>query len=60
MKYDKIPLPYEFNALEPYIDALTVETHYKKHLQTYVNNLNKLLVGYESFSEGKTLEDFLH
>ena len=59
MKYDKIPLPYEFNALEPYIDALTVETHYTKHLQTYVNNLNKLLIGYESFADGKTLEDIL-
>lgn len=59
MKYDKIQLTYEFNDLEPYIDALTVETHYSKHLQTYVNNLNNLLVGYEIFTEGKTLEDIL-
>lgn len=59
MKYDKIQLTYEFNDLEPYIDALTVETHYSKHLQTYVNNLNNLLVGYEMFTEGKTLEDIL-
>jgi Fe-Mn family superoxide dismutase len=57
--YDKIKLPYEFNALEPYIDALTVETHYSKHLQTYVNNLNNILVGYESFTDGKTLEEIL-
>ena len=57
--YDKIKLPYEFNDLEPYIDALTVETHYSKHLQTYVNNLNNILVGYESFTDGKTLEEIL-
>ena len=43
MAYDKIQLPYEYSGLEPYIDALTVETHYGKHLQTYVNNLNKNL-----------------
>lgn len=59
MKYDKIKLPYNFNDLEPYIDALTVETHYSKHLQTYVNNLNNLLVGYEAFTEGKTLDEIL-
>ena len=38
--YNKIKLPYEFNALEPYIDEETVKTHYTKHLQTYENNLN--------------------
>ncbi|MEG1254341.1 superoxide dismutase [Clostridium sp.] len=59
MKYEKISLPYEYNGLEPYIDALTVETHYAKHLQTYVTNLNKLLEGHESFTEGKTLEEIL-
>ncbi|WP_042271294.1 superoxide dismutase [[Clostridium] dakarense] len=57
--YDKIVLPYEFNELEPYIDAQTIETHYSKHLQTYVNNLNNLLKDYENLTEGKTLEDLL-
>lgn len=57
--YDKIRLPYELNELEPYIDAKTVEIHYGKHLQTYVNNLNKLLEGYEQLTEGKTLEELL-
>ena len=33
MKYEKIYLPYLFNALEPYIDKETVEIHYTKHLQ---------------------------
>ncbi len=59
MTYDKIQLPYEYNGLEPYIDALTVETHYSKHLQTYVNNLNKLLEGHGDITEGKTLEQLL-
>ncbi|MDO7205383.1 hypothetical protein Q5M85_15950 [Paraclostridium bifermentans] len=45
--YDKIELGYKFNELEPYIDAKTVEIHYGKHLQTYANNLNNLLKGYE-------------
>jgi len=36
-------LPYEFNALEPVIDAQTVEIHYTKHHQGYVNKLNELI-----------------
>ena len=59
MKYDKIPLPYSYDALEPYIDAQTVEIHYTKHLQTYVNNLNKLLEGYDKFTDDKTLDEIL-
>ena len=49
MKYDKINLPYKFNDLEPYIDAETVETHYSKHLQGYVNNLNSIVEKSEDF-----------
>ncbi len=41
----KLPdLPYEKNALEPYISAETLEYHYGKHHQAYVDNLNKLMV----------------
>ncbi|MGG7177734.1 superoxide dismutase [Clostridium paraputrificum] len=59
MKYDKIQLPYSFNELEPYIDAQTVEIHYTKHLQTYVDKLNGVLIGYEDFTNGKSLDDIL-
>lgn len=37
------PLPYAYNALEPYIDAQTMEIHYSKHHQGYTDNLNKAL-----------------
>ena len=60
MKYDKLPLQYKFDQLEPYIDSETVCIHYTKHLQGYVDKLNKVLEGYEKFTEGKTLEEILY
>lgn len=41
--YSLMELPYAFNALEPYMDARTVEIHYTKHHQAYVNKLNEAL-----------------
>ncbi|WP_280562449.1 MULTISPECIES: superoxide dismutase [unclassified Chromohalobacter] len=38
-------LPYAYDALEPHIDALTMEIHHSRHHQTYVNNLNAALEG---------------
>ena len=60
MKYDKWPLQYKYKDLEPYIDTETVCIHYTKHLQGYVDKLNKILEGYEKFTEGKTLEEILY
>ncbi len=45
MTYQLPEIPYAFNALEPHIDALTMEIHYTRHHQTYVNNLNAALEG---------------
>ena len=42
MKYELPKLPYEYDALEPAISKKTIEFHYGKHEQTYINNLNNL------------------
>jgi Fe-Mn family superoxide dismutase len=46
MSYTLSPLPYAFDALEPYIDARTLEIHHDRHHATYLNNLNKVLEAY--------------
>ncbi|HOD99586.1 MAG TPA: superoxide dismutase [Kiritimatiellia bacterium] len=48
------PLPYAYDALEPYIDAQTMEIHYSKHHQAYFNNLVKAVAG--TAMEGKAVE----
>ena len=45
MPYQLPPLPYAFNALEPHIDARTMEIHHDKHHEAYVTNLNKAIEG---------------
>ncbi len=46
----KLPaLKYDYNALEPHIDKMTMEIHHTKHHQAYVDNLNKALEGYENY-----------
>jgi Fe-Mn family superoxide dismutase len=52
------PLPYSFDALEPYIDAKTMEIHHDKHHGTYVTNLNKALEGHPDL-QSKSLDDLL-
>lgn len=51
------PLPYDVNALEPIIDTQTIELHYGKHHQGYVNKLNELIVW--TPYEGKSLEEII-
>jgi superoxide dismutase, Fe-Mn family len=52
------PLPYPFDALEPHIDAKTMEIHHDKHHGAYVTNLNKALDGHADL-QAKSLEDLL-
>ena len=47
MAYTLPPLPYAYDALEPHVDAQTMEIHHTKHHQTYINNVNKALEGTE-------------
>ena len=57
MAFELAKLPYDFNALEPYVDAQTMEIHHDKHHAAYTNNLNAALLGTEN--EGKSIEDIL-
>jgi Fe-Mn family superoxide dismutase len=47
MAHELPPLPYDFDALEPHIDAKTMEIHHDKHHQAYVTNLNAAIEGTE-------------
>jgi Fe-Mn family superoxide dismutase len=58
MAYELPALPYPKDALEPYIDALTMEIHHGKHHATYVANLNKAVAGKPDL-EKKTVEQLI-
>jgi Fe-Mn family superoxide dismutase len=47
MAFEVPPLPYDYSALEPYIDTQTMQLHHDKHHATYVTNLNNALKGHE-------------
>lgn len=57
-KFINCPLPYAYNAMEPYIDEKTMRLHHDKHLQTYINNLNDALDEYPQF-QNWTLEQLI-
>ncbi|MGC4041346.1 MAG: superoxide dismutase [Flavobacterium sp.] len=57
-EFSLVKLPYEYNALSPNIDILTMEAHYSKHYLTYTNNLNKLVAGDATLTD-LSIEDIL-
>jgi Fe-Mn family superoxide dismutase len=57
-EYTLPPLPYDYAALEPHVDAKTMEIHYTKHHQTYITNLNNALKDHPDL-QGKTIEDLI-
>jgi Fe-Mn family superoxide dismutase len=57
MAFELPSLPYAYDALEPHIDARTMEIHHSKHHQAYITNLNAAIAGTEL--EGKTIEEIL-
>lgn len=57
-KHELPALPYSFDALEPHIDAKTMEIHHDRHHGTYVANLNAALEGHADLQE-KTIEELL-
>jgi len=58
MAYELPPLPYPKNALEPHIDAQTMEIHHDKHHAAYVANVNKAIAG-KADLENKSVEDLI-
>jgi len=57
MAFELPKLPYAYDALEPHIDAKTMEIHHSKHHQAYITNLNAAIEGTDL--EGKTIEEIL-
>lgn len=57
MAFQLPALPYAYDALEPHIDARTMEIHHTKHHQAYINNLNAAIAGTDL--EGKNIEELM-
>jgi Fe-Mn family superoxide dismutase len=57
MAFELPNLPYAYDALEPHIDARTMEIHHSKHHNAYITNLNAAIAGTDL--EGKTIEEIL-
>ncbi|HUX45410.1 MAG TPA: superoxide dismutase [Terracidiphilus sp.] len=58
MPYTLAPLPYDYAALEPFIDAQTMQVHHDKHHQAYINNVNAALANYPDLA-AKSVDDLV-
>ena len=58
MAYELPPLPYDYSALEPYIDTQTMQLHHDKHHQTYITNVNNALQGQDQLAS-TSVDDLL-
>src|SRR5436305_14910494 len=58
MAYELPPLPYDYSALEPYIDTQTMQLHHDKHHQAYVTNANNALQGHDQLA-AMSIDDLL-
>jgi len=58
MAYELPPLPYAYEALEPFIDAETMHLHHDKHHQAYINNVNAALAGHPDLA-AKSVDDLV-
>ena len=58
MAYELAPLPYDYAALEPFIDAETMKIHHDRHHQAYINNLNAALASYPELA-AKPIDDLV-
>ena len=58
MAYELPPLPYDYAALEPFIDAETMKLHHDKHHQTYINNVNAALASHPDLA-AKSVDDLV-
>ena len=58
MAYELLPLRFGYDALEPYLDAETMELHHDKHHQAYVDHLNETLAPYPQLAD-LSIEDLL-
>jgi hypothetical protein len=58
MAYELAPLPYDYAALEPFIDAETMKLHHDKHHQAYINNVNAALAKHPELA-AKSVDDLI-
>jgi superoxide dismutase, Fe-Mn family len=58
MAYELAPLPYDYAALEPFIDAETMKFHHDKHHQAYINNVNAALANHPDLA-AKSVDDLI-